>query len=1368
MDIGTLTGTIEIEDQLSHGLELAAHRVEEFAQDFLDMLGPEGKIVAGVAAGAAAMFTAITAAITALGVKGADVNDLANTFDHFAGSVENAESIMEAMREGTLNTVGDMTLMKETSKLLSSGTLENAEDFKTLTEAAFVLQNRGFGTTTEELGKLSSAMMTGRTRALQAEVGIIDLAKGQREYAESLGVEKLDSYQKKLADQQTIMNTLKGIVEEAGNQERDFGEEIEAAKVKFENFMDDLASRVAASPVMMEALKGIGEAFNDIFGEKGKGAIDILVVAMESFARFVVRLGIEFINFGQGVLAVWNSIKTAVLAVETAIVYLAEKLGNIYAFMASMAGKAHLMSPENVAEIQDAAVQLKGMRDSLVNQTKEAYAASNGQDALGKSLEAARQALIKTHEKMSEGGKAADAFVGPINKVTRAIADQNDGLDKHDKQLQDLIDSWTGESKKMDLVREAYEKLTPAQKDSYEVQQALVPIIQKMIDGHYKVSDAMMATYNAAIKAREQLIAHDKAMLEAKGITQDYIDEQKQMGKSEAEIATALGVSSESLKLYQADIKKASEELDAHMKRIQDFRKTGEEGAAAVAKGFAGMPLVLTQLGQSMGTVQLTAKQIGTTMGTMIPDNATAAQKAITDAMTASYEKLLPLNSEMSELVDKMSGAGVSGQDMSKALGMSMDTLIEKMAAAGMSVEEIAQKLNMTQDAVIAAAPKMASAWETAFSGLAGMFTQLGQAAGGTLGKTLGGLGQSVVIANDAMKQAKKLGDIQGDTAGKFGYLSVAFDGNAKAADRMTAGIAAAGTAIQGFQELQGAMDQRGRGSRALSGAMAGAKIGAIAGPWGMAVGAGVGALIGAFKGDPKWVQAQDAIAKDFGAHVSDETAKAIADSAKADFGGSMQASAIGHLADIIKEAGGVSKSNLEQMTARLHDTFSMIETHQMTIAQGTKVLDDNWATFAQAGTSSVGLLSKSLTDIVQLNDKFGTQSQAITQYLGQQGAAALNGFTTSLVIGAQAITALGDGSEKTAEQTATLQGIIDATAIHTQAAADAMSAGVMASFSAMVDAGMSYSDAVKNITPALDALKVQMQAAGLTGSQAFDFMEQQVALFSDAVAGPALQSVDGLTQGMVALNNMGQMNQDTFAALSGQVTQTFDTLVAKGYDGTTVMLGMKDSLQRMWEEQQEFGYKTDDATQALIDQAAAEGIVGEKHKSVNEQMLDASNRMVTVLEAIGKTFGADIPDQAMSGATKVQKALDSIKAPALTVQVQYNDPGFDTSTRHINVEYAEPEHHATGGIVGTQYLASGGEVVPFIPKGTDTVPAMLTPGERVLTVEQNQTYENYMEGPSNQEVVDAVNGLRADMSTKLPRALARSLHTGLVGLRVA
>jgi hypothetical protein len=45
----------------------------------------------------------------------------------------------------------------------------------------------------------------------------------------------------------------------------------------------------------------------------------------------------------------------------------------------------------------------------------------------------------------------------------------------------------------------------------------------------------------------------------------------------------------------------------------------------------------------------------------------------------------------------------------------------------------------------------------------------------------------------------------------------------------------------------------------------------------------------------------------------------------------------------------------------------------------------------------------------------------------------------------------------------------------------------------------------------------------------------------------------------------------------------------------------------------------------------------------------------------------------------------------------------------------------------GVQYLQGGGSV--FEPRGTDTVPAMLTPGERVLSVDETKAYDERQKG---------------------------------------
>jgi hypothetical protein len=66
---------------------------------------------------------------------------------------------------------------------------------------------------------------------------------------------------------------------------------------------------------------------------------------------------------------------------------------------------------------------------------------------------------------------------------------------------------------------------------------------------------------------------------------------------------------------------------------------------------------------------------------------------------------------------------------------------------------------------------------------------------------------------------------------------------------------------------------------------------------------------------------------------------------------------------------------------------------------------------------------------------------------------------------------------------------------------------------------------------------------------------------------------------------------------------------------------------------------------------------------------------------------------------------------------------GVATMTATIAQIKSATEYHAQGGMVGTS---------TFIPKGTDTVPAMLTPGEIVLNAAQQRNMANNLQGTSN------------------------------------
>jgi hypothetical protein len=71
--------------------------------------------------------------------------------------------------------------------------------------------------------------------------------------------------------------------------------------------------------------------------------------------------------------------------------------------------------------------------------------------------------------------------------------------------------------------------------------------------------------------------------------------------------------------------------------------------------------------------------------------------------------------------------------------------------------------------------------------------------------------------------------------------------------------------------------------------------------------------------------------------------------------------------------------------------------------------------------------------------------------------------------------------------------------------------------------------------------------------------------------------------------------------------------------------------------------------------------------------------------------------------------------------------PGLPPNLTGPGTHPGPPRNAATGGLItasGIERFDAGGMVSPWQPEGTDTVPAMLTPGERVLSVSDTKNYD--------------------------------------------
>ena len=484
-----------------------------------------------------------------------------------------------------------------------------------------------------------------------------------------------------------------------------------------------------------------------------------------------------------------------------------------------------------------------------------------------------------------------------------------------------------------------------------------------------------------------------------------------------------------------------------------------------------------------------------------------------------------------------------------------------------------------------------------------------------------------------------------------------------------------------------------------------GARIGAALGQAiGTALGGPVGGKIGEALGSMLGVVAEKAydvftttagedtmrrVGRQWGARITEAMGDQIAKDAATMFNGSRQAAELFNFRSLVATDPnnlGITPRNFNVAAQAMHDVFSMIETGQMTIAQGAKVIDENWQDLLAAGTDAFGFINDQLRELIRLDRQFGTNSKEIAAFLKQQGETAVK--ATNDVIAASAAIAQTQGE---LEDLGTL---------------------ALATFSAAIAAGKTFAEAIALAGPGLQQLSDAFERLGISTDNA----ALRALMFQSKLAqnNPALiQGVAGLGQAFAALSNMGLLNVETFQAMQRTGLQMYARLqgeVART-GGTTkdALLPMQDYLHRAQQAAEELGIPLDENTQMLIDQSKELGIWKDAGKSATDKLIDG---MQTLVDAV-----ADLIDQ-LNGIPR-----DVRTTVTVTTRNEYENGGGGGGGGE------DGNYAARGGRItrnGVQYLGMGGNVVPFPgrPMGTDIVPTWLTPGERVLSVPETRAFE--------------------------------------------
>jgi hypothetical protein len=242
-------------------------------------------------------------------------------------------------------------------------------------------------------------------------------------------------------------------------------------------------------------------------------------------------------------------------------------------------------------------------------------------------------------------------------------------------------------------------------------------------------------------------------------------------------------------------------------------------------------------------------------------------------------------------------------------------------------------------------------------------------------------------------------------------------------------------------------------------------------------------------------------------------------------------------------------------------------------------------------------------------------------------------------------------------------------------------------------------------------------------------------------------------------LNTLGPaFQQQRLHEMAGEIINDFTLLSKGGTDTGTILAGMAPQINAVVNESMQFGTTIPENMKPWIENLMAAN-----------KLTDANGVAITDLSAIkfGEPIASEfsmIQDSLKELIDKIGELVDRIADMGTTVDSATRDRTIRIGFHVDEVPDLSGESYgmSRGGFVpNPKYLSGGG----FIPRGTDTVPAMLTPGEGVL---RRESVSRLMRGDWPQgggsvnitiDNIDA-GGYKNDQQAEL--ALGKALVRGL------
>jgi hypothetical protein len=401
-----------------------------------------GNLISDAFERAGAELASIPGELLELGKRGNDVSDVRESFTKLTAAIgETADATVGELRTAFGGTVNDYELMRGANEALSKGVKLTADDMSLMAKASRVMSDQVGGDSKDKWEAMMGAIASGRDKQLrELPVDYAKIEKAVDAYAVKLGVETsaLTTGQRQQALHNAVLAESKRILEENGEVQNDYNDNLAAAGAQWQNLQDRVGEAIAQSPSLNAALNFVGTSLTSAFGPDRDAQIKTLTTLIGQMAQAAVIAADFIIGVAQ---KIQSAFAKAGAGLQEYVLMFSERtqreVEKSLQLTQDLVNSGVNSAKPRLMELQTQLASLKAYNKTLTDEINGGLAANDSRNA---ALEELRKRLAALGVEMAKAEQANTGAASSEKALVRAHRDSADAVDANAKATKDYTD----------------------------------------------------------------------------------------------------------------------------------------------------------------------------------------------------------------------------------------------------------------------------------------------------------------------------------------------------------------------------------------------------------------------------------------------------------------------------------------------------------------------------------------------------------------------------------------------------------------------------------------------------------------------------------------------------------------------------------------------------------------------------------------------------------------------------------------------------------------------------------------------------------------------------------------------------------------